>query len=108
VQIYKTKVSKNNQDLPLDELRESIYLKNDVLGSRSWRMTFKMQPGSLNISLHGVRQVDVRTRTDVFLAGFSGPAKRRYVLANHRCTVYLRFTFTVKKCKGGLKFVLKT
>jgi hypothetical protein len=49
--------------------------------------------------LHGVRQVDVRTRTDVFLAGFYGPAKRGCKFLEHRCTMYLRLTFTVKKSK---------
>jgi hypothetical protein len=44
-------------------------------------------------------------RIHTMLAGFCGPAKSRYVLANHRCTMYLRFTFTVKKYKGGLVIV---
>jgi hypothetical protein len=39
-------------------------------------LTYVLQAGNPNISFHGVRQVGVRTRTDVFLAGFCGLAKR--------------------------------
>jgi hypothetical protein len=67
---------------------------------RSQASVVILQAGIRNISLHGVRQVGVRTRTDVFLAGFCGLAKRGARFSGHRCTMYLRFTFTVKKFKG--------
>jgi hypothetical protein len=68
---------KNNQEFSLDGLRESVYSLFRTLGSRSRRLIVVLQVDLGNISLHGVRQVGVRTRTDVFLAGFLGPAKSR-------------------------------
>jgi hypothetical protein len=97
----KIEVSKIFQEFSLDGLREGFYLLFETLGLRSYIMTIIVQADLRNVSFHGDRQVGVRTRTDVFSAGFCGPAKQGSRFLECRCTMYLRFTFTVKKSKGG-------
>jgi hypothetical protein len=73
--LVKQSSQKNNQEFSLDGLREAFHFVFKPLGSWSDGLTYKIQSDLRNKELHGVRQVDVRTRTDVFLAGFSGLAK---------------------------------
>jgi hypothetical protein len=62
---------------------------------------------NLTIFYGGKNGIPHFPRIHTMLAGFSGLAKRRARFSEHRCTMYLRLTFTVKKYKYRLLSVFE-